>query len=214
MTRLIRHHIALAVFFLSLVVAWAAFPVWRGFWMNEDQWIEWASFLFFAAAAFGLLLRVSPRTTKDISVGALCLLAALDEISFGERIFGFVAPSVGGVKIDGAHDLIEFLRIVPKEVLGLGKVAHLALLLVFVGLALWGIYHMARRFSWRWDAEDSLGVVACLAVAVAMMIDAHVLGFKHLAVEMEEILETSAGFGMFLYARYRAGRTAPETVGA
>lgn len=172
--------------------------------MNEDQWIEWASFLFFAAAAFVLLLRVSPRTTKDIAVGALCLLAALDEISFGERIFGFVAPSVGGVKIDGAHDLIEFLRIVPKEVLGLDKLAHLALLLVLVGLALWGIYHMARRFSWRWDAEDSLGVVACLAVAVAMMIDAHVLGFKHLAVEMEEILETSAGFGMFLYARYRA----------
>ena len=204
MTRLIRHHIALAVFFLSMVVAWAVFPAWRGFWMNEDQWIEWASFLFFAAAAFVLLLRVSPRTTNDIAVGALCLLAALDEISFGERIFGFVAPSVGGVKIDGAHDLIEFLRIVPKEVLGLGKVAHLALLLVLVGLALWGIYHMARRFSWRWDAEDSLGVVACLAVAVAMMIDAHVLGFKHLAVEMEEILETSAGFGMFLYARYRA----------
>jgi len=161
-----------------------------------------------------LLLRVSPRTTKDIAVGALCLLAALDEISFGERIFGFVAPSVGEVKIDGAHDLIEFLRIVPKEVLGLGKVAHLALLLVLVGLALWGIYHMARRFSWRWDAEDSLGVVACLAAAVAMMIDAQVLGFKHLAVEMEEILETSAGFGMFLYARYRARRAVPETVEA
>ncbi len=214
MSRLIKHHIALGVFFLSLVVAWAAFPVWRGFWMNEDQWIDWASFLFFGAAAFVLLLRVSARTTKDIAVGALCLLAALDEISFGERIFGFVAPSVGGVKIDGAHDLIEFLRIVPKEVLGLGKGAHLALLLVLVGLALWGIYHMARRFSWRWDAEDSLGVVACLAVAVAMMIDAHVLGFKHLAVEMEEILETSAGFGMFLYARYRAGRAVPETVGA
>jgi hypothetical protein len=212
MTRLIRHHIALAIFFLSLVIAWVAFPAWRGFWMNEDQWIEWASFLFFGAAAFVLLLRVTPRTTKDIAVGALCLLAALDEISFGERIFGFVAPSVGGVKIDGAHDLIEFLRIVPKEVFGLGKVAHLALLLVLVGLALWGIYRMAQRFSWRWDAEDSLGLVACLAVAVAMLIDAHVFGFKHLSVEFEEILETSAGFGMFLYARYRAGRAVPEVV--
>ena len=73
MTRLIRHHIALAVFFLSLVVAWAVFPAWRGFWMNEDQWIEWASFLFFAAAAFVLLLRVSPfsYTSLTLATGRL-----------------------------------------------------------------------------------------------------------------------------------------------
>lgn len=208
MTRLIRHHIALALFFVAMVAVWAAFPAWRPFWMKEDQWIEWASFLFFAVAGFLLLVRVRPQTTKDLAVGLLCVVAALDEISFGERIFGFVAPTVGGVKVDGAHDLIELLRIVPKEVLGLGKAAHLALLLVIVGLCLWIGVRLMRKFSWRWDAEDSLVIVACIAVSVAMLIDAHVAGFRALGAPMEEILETSAGFAMFLYARYRAGAAA------
>lgn len=204
--RLIRHHIALLVFFVTLVLAWAAFPAWRDYWLNEDQLIEWASFVFFGAAAVVLLFFVKPRTSKDLAVGLLCLVAALDEISFGERLFGFAAPVVGGVKIDGAHDLIEFLRIIPKEVLGLSQMQHLALLAGVVGICLWVGWRLARSFSWRWDAEDSLVLVAMGAVSLAMLIDAHVLGFDRLGVAMEEILETSAGFAMFLFARFRMMR--------
>jgi hypothetical protein len=40
-------------------------------------------------------------------VSALGFLGFLDEVSFGERLFGLAMPLVGGLKIDAAHDGFE-----------------------------------------------------------------------------------------------------------
>ena len=43
------------------------------------------------------------------TVAALGLLGFLDEISFGERLFGLSMPFVAGTKIDSAHDFVSLL---------------------------------------------------------------------------------------------------------
>lgn len=46
-------------------------------------------------------------------VAGLALIGALDEISFGERLFGLTMPRVAGYKIDGLHDFAMLFNGVP-----------------------------------------------------------------------------------------------------
>ena len=66
--------------------------------VQEDEYVEWASFLAFAIAAVIYVL-AAVRPTFDwrldwflLGLGAFCLFVALEEISWGQRVFGYRPP--------------------------------------------------------------------------------------------------------------------------
>lgn len=90
------------------VLAWL--PEYRHLLVREDSLVENLSALaFLAAFVVGavLLFRNGRRVPLLVAVTVLGLLGFLDELSFGERRFAFTMPSVGGVKLDAVHDLVE-----------------------------------------------------------------------------------------------------------
>jgi hypothetical protein len=58
--------------------------------VQEDRWVEWATvFLFLAAALAFLAFALSRRRLGDAGVASFCVIAAGEEISWGQRIIGF-----------------------------------------------------------------------------------------------------------------------------
>lgn len=76
-----------------------AYPDFYYFSIQEDEYIEWASFWAFALA--GIVAFVVARNyARDtgrlpwyfVGIGLFCLLVAMEEISWGQRVFGFRPP--------------------------------------------------------------------------------------------------------------------------
>ncbi len=67
--------------------------------LQEDGWAEWATFLAFGAAAFINLRAARVRTSAPLArlacfgLGLFCLFVAGEEISWGQRVFGFRPPN-------------------------------------------------------------------------------------------------------------------------
>lgn len=95
-----------AVFWLVAV----RYPELHALWMQEDGWVEWGTFFAFSLAAsanavlFWKLLRARERGLRTLSfwvpvvvslgVALFCLFSAGEEISWGQRLFGFQPPEI------------------------------------------------------------------------------------------------------------------------
>jgi hypothetical protein len=75
----------------------------------EDGPVETATAIaFIVAAVVGVvMIRRSAAARVYWAIPAFALVAALDELSFGARIFGFGSPTIGGVKVDSLHDVFD-----------------------------------------------------------------------------------------------------------
>lgn len=63
--------------------------------MQEDGVVEWASFLLFLAAGVaGTVRSIGSRRAFDLLVAVFCLFVAGEEISWGQRLFGFMPPDL------------------------------------------------------------------------------------------------------------------------
>jgi hypothetical protein len=87
-------------------------PQSRDFLFSEDNLVENLSALlflctFFAGIFFVLRLKENRHRKIYLVFPFLGLIAFLDEISFGQRIFNFKVPIVHDVPIDAIHDIIE-----------------------------------------------------------------------------------------------------------
>jgi hypothetical protein len=102
--------IYLVLFSLTLVAAcviYTSIPAYRDYLLLEDSLIENLSALFFLlTVVIGLLFALKSEKHRKlfILVSVVGLLAFLEEISFGERIFAIDMPYLGDVKIDSLHD--------------------------------------------------------------------------------------------------------------
>ncbi|MBI4422157.1 MAG: hypothetical protein HY554_00425 [Elusimicrobia bacterium] len=99
---------------------------------QEDSWVEWLTFGFFAAAAAAQLAAAWRRPPAEAwapaALAAFCLLVAGEELSWGQRLLGFVPPEAflaGNVQQEAnLHNLLQ-AALKPKW-------------LVVAVLALWG----------------------------------------------------------------------------
>ena len=107
---MLRDTVAFAA--LTVAVTLAALAWHPDDWLiSEDGLLEaFSALLYVGAALFGgaTLLRLGrgahPALWFIVPLGLVC---ALDEISYGARLFGFEAPALkGGGEFDGVHDLI------------------------------------------------------------------------------------------------------------
>ncbi len=84
------------------LVAWRDRTLFEA-WMQEDGWVEWGTFFAFLLAALLRSLKAVGARAKGLSgtarIGAalialFCLFVALEEISWGQRLFSFEPPEV------------------------------------------------------------------------------------------------------------------------
>jgi hypothetical protein len=93
--RLLHHAIPLAVLLLYVLLAASGSNLYLSL-AREDYWVEWLTFSFFAAAsvAFSAIAihRGMPRGWFSAGLAVFCFLVAGEEVSWGNRLFGFIPP--------------------------------------------------------------------------------------------------------------------------
>lgn len=207
--RIFKTWAAIAAGFSVLCAALFIFaPRTRKYLTHEDRYLEQLTALLFVLA-FGFGVYRIARARRAIAVRfaiaipLLGLLGFLDEISFGERAFGLDMPSVGGNKIDGAHDLIfvawDMLR-------RFGNIAIYVALGVGLGVA-------TGSAAWRFRAQVAglpalmrrslpLAFFALFAIflALAIPLDLEILAETDLTKAVEEMLEFHAALALMFSA--------------
>ncbi len=176
---------------------------------SEDHVVEWTTAGLFALAGLVAFFRQSRQSRFDpvfAVVGFVGFVAALDELSFGERLFGWQPPVLFGTKIDGVHDFLQMTRSALAQ--NLANPVPLALaMLAFAALVTWLVVRKYRAGGLldglvRRCPEWRLFAAATACVAVALTLDLHLGALQHPLVEalqIEESLEFTAGLLMLLF---------------
>ncbi|HEY0997624.1 MAG TPA: hypothetical protein VGD77_16660 [Gemmatimonadaceae bacterium] len=94
-----------------LALAWLA-PAHYEPLVQEDRVVEWWTFTLFAAAAVaGLARALRGRRFGDLLVALFCVTAAGEEISWGQRLFGYLPPPLflerNAQQEANLHNLVE-----------------------------------------------------------------------------------------------------------
>lgn len=105
-------HLAFAAWIAGmLALAWLA-PARYEPLVQEDRLVEWWTCTLFAAAAVaGLTRAVRERRFGDLLVALFCVAAAGEEISWGQRLFGYLPPPLflehNAQQEANLHNLVE-----------------------------------------------------------------------------------------------------------
>jgi hypothetical protein len=188
----------------------------RGSLVVEDGPIETATALVFALAiGVGIwAIRTSAAPRIHWLVPGFALVALLDELSFGARIFGWSAPTIAGVEFDSLHDVFDIADRTLGD-LGIGRTMTAAILLAVVlsvGAALFASGRLQQIVAWL-SAHRPLALVAAAIgmLAVAVVIDQ--IFSSDLARFVEELLEFGGAIVTVLAAFVIAQPSrVPETV--
>jgi hypothetical protein len=206
---------------VALLVLSTARPRWRGLLFGEDRAVETATALLFLAtftSAAAFLIAGSQRYRGLLFMaGGLGLLAFLDEISFGARLFGWPMPAMsGGGEFDGAHDLVILAY-------RLGSEADP----IIIGAICLGVLVMALLCALRWRrrgdvrahrivTEPAYGLLVLFVggIAIASLLDLGI-GFLERLGPLEEVVEMNAGLALLLavLSTRRAGSAAANAAG-
>ena len=180
---------------------------------GEDMIIEnlTAAFFLFAALSsiYYLLIGNIKKSRKLLGIIIVFgLLAFLDELSFGERIFDLSMPTLDNKKVDGLHDLLKlsyvgmarFLKTLPKLVLASGAILFFSLVAYFIIRFRENIKKIIQHIfqSMPWFFIFASGVVLLLA----MLMDMHIIYFESI-MYIEELFELNAGMAL-LFSSYSA----------
>ncbi len=191
----------------TVAVAVAALARHPDEWLiGEDGFLETLSALLYATAFFlggATLLRL--RRTAHSALWFITpfgLLCALDEISFGTRLFGYDAPPLkGGGEFDGAHDLIILAK---RELLGLDQGDALLLLGCATLIALGATVLLRRRLVAAAHAVLADPVLLRVAACISFLVGSQALDIELVTIPkqmyLEEWGETSGGFWLLAAA--------------
>ena len=93
--RLVAVHMAAALWIAAmLLLAWHS-PVRYESMLEEDRFAEWlTATLFLVAGITGLVRAVRARRVFDLLVAIFCIVAAGEEISWGQRLMGYTPPAL------------------------------------------------------------------------------------------------------------------------
>jgi hypothetical protein len=202
--------VAFLIALLSAVgLAWPDFAVQN---YAEDMALETATAAFFFAAFCVGAFRIWRHGARDLWLlvaSGVALLGFLDELSFGERQFGWQAYELQGTKIDAVHDLLQVAR---RTVAG--STDHPYLLAALLA----GLLVAAVPLLVRWSngllaqARDGLSVdvvtfaAALGLIAFSQLLDLHLGPFRQPWIEqsyVEEHMEFGAALLVLAFALTR-----------
>lgn len=196
------------LWFLVMTIAlalgiYSVFPDTLDYFTEEDSLIENLTALcYFLTAVIALaLVRKRPGSVPFLLFIALIgLVGALDELSFGERLFHLRMPKIGVWKVDGVHDLFYVAYKSMKNFSRAhGLVFYPVLVVSVVGLV-WGAVanrqRIAQRIGYYGHREFyHLFYIACGLVLYALLVDIHL--FKgEVAFILEEMAELTSAFAL------------------
>ena len=194
-------------------------PEWRGNIINEDHVVEQATTLTFAAAfLIGVTSIMRSQGLASRKLHALIpvagLIGFLDELSFGERVFGFTAPTLYGIDIDGTHDLVRVAAPIIEN--------DPAFILVPGVAALIGAYLLFRKRSRRntvmayenWRAlwaypPAKLSIISLIMLLLAIVLDLPSVFQFPGSRPIEEMLELNSAVAL-AFAAFSIKSAAPD----
>ena len=96
------------------------FPSLRDNLVEEDKFLEnLTALIFFQGFIIGAINIYRFKSLRHrkiyLFIPLIALLGFLDELSFGERIFGFSFPVFYGIKIDAAHDIFNLAKNIYRQ---------------------------------------------------------------------------------------------------
>lgn len=184
----------------------------REFLVDEDKLIECLSAATFFLAFLGgaaLLFRGVRRHVDRrwlMLVTVLGLAGFLDELSYGERIFGLKMPRIAKIKLDAAHDVIDWLYYEGPVVVARHRGLCLLGLVVAVVLISFGLIRVRHRLRDLACDRGNYPLYALLAffvafLACAVTIDLGILDpWSTQLPIVEELLELCAGIALVFAA--------------
>lgn len=198
--------------FLVLSCLYISFPGLRRVLVSEDQFIEnMTAILFFCCISISLffLFKLNDFYKQYIAIIFVSLIAFLDEISFGQRIFNFEEYNINGFKADGVHDLTSVIKSFLSRQLFILKLElpssyynsivlliKLVLFLVLFGIALFLVKKSKTIFSLCQKYLPLRFVLACISfLAISQIIDTLDFGYKFLVL-IEELAEMNLALGL------------------
>lgn len=196
----------LVIFGISTLTAFGVYswmPSYRRYLLNEDSLIETLSAVFYLISFFLALLfffKSNIHRKPLIFISAVGLLGFLDELSFGERLFGFNMPYIYGVKIDAAHDFFSLGYKVIREF------THSYPIYVFLLLGVGTIMVTIVTLRYRYELRDImsniylkppfiLALFFTILVFSALLIDLDLVHHRALLL-VEELFEMNAGIAL------------------
>lgn len=177
-------------------------------WLHgEDNVVENLSVLFFTLAFLVATIRwIKSRQSNHRlgwlpGVAAMGAVGALEELSYGQRVFEYSVPTIAGADFDALHDFANIAYGILKE----NFATNLALIALVsagcVGLFAWCAVRYGRRIIAEVKGSEPLLILTFLVLLIttAVVIDLEIVKFKlHLLRAYEEIFEMNAAFGAFL----------------
>lgn len=204
-------HLKLLVLFtiVSTMLGTTLFYLFPGLpWLfGEDKAIENLSVLFYVLAFIVATFRCTTSWQSDDRLGwlpgvaALGAVGALEELSYGQRVFEFSVYTVGGVELDAAHDFAN----IAYEALKHGYAANAALTITvsagFVVLLGYFVVRYASRTISIVKGSQPLLILSFLVflLAAAVLIDLEIVRYRlNFLRVFEEIFELNAALAVFL----------------
>ena len=184
-----------ALFSGAMFAVYALCPACRETLIVEDGVTEWVTAaLFVASLCVGTrrLARIGFRPRWYWVIPVFGLLGALDELSFGQRLFELDMPVVRHVRIDALHDLVELgYRGGVKVLTAGGLAAFLVVLGIVAGVLLFRARHRVAGLFER-HRPLTYAAFAPVFIAPAMLIDLEVFPRYAVVVFVEELCEAMA----------------------
>jgi hypothetical protein len=180
-------------------------PEYRYLLLEENQLVEnVTAFLFMLSAVWGFTLLVRDRRRKIRrlmlwSTTGLGLIGFLDEVSFGEDIFGLTMPMIAGVKVNAVHDLTDVARTLSPE---LPFVLNYALFLGFATPVMFASSRRRKELSYLLSLVPQHRSYCLLTIFtvlgfLVLLLDQEFIRSTYL-VFVEEIMEMNAAFLLVL----------------
>jgi len=193
----------LAIYFLAYYVAQRLLP----FIIYEDGLVENLAVLFYTAAfVYSLVLLLRHHTVGQRKliclIGVLGLGGALEELSYGERLFQLQMPRINGVKIDALYDgLALIVRRLSEALLKRSEItASLGIATLTAGMICAWKYRTALIKGWKhiWDQTPLRLLITGIVAALLAQVCDIAAKYPSILLVAEEVLEMNPALAVFL----------------
>ncbi len=182
---------------LSIIyLAYAANPAGREFLIQEDGLVEYlTAFFYFMAFVIGLWYWYTSRSGLFLPI--LSLFGGLEEMAYGERLFGYSISQITGVQTEVLHNIPEMIPYHVKffSIAFIIGCLLLACLMYFNLLPLQKIVNFAKYLL-----SNTYFIIFLLFIIPAQTID--LFHIPLWAVLIEETFELGASISLFFAVRH------------
>ena len=170
---------------------------------KEDHLLENLTTGLLLGTAFVGIINWKHRQANTTAIAIYTILAIigfLDEVSFGQRLFGFTPPLAGGTSLDGFHDLANMSRKIISTNLQYHPTQTFIIFAAFLSALLICTFKFRFKISGTFKSLKKLKLASVvLSIALAILLS-QLLDLKIITLSwstcLEEILELIAALGL------------------